>query len=315
MYEDAFSKFFLGHKLTTEESNAIESHRFKNDTIDSGSNALVIPESLKDAIWKAATEAHPVLNAVAPTFIQGDVVLIVDENADADGVWVDEDTAASGADVPTTEITLKGNELVKCVTVSWKLKKMSISAFIPYLGQKVGEKVGNALAKSYFTGLGQPGNDDDWKPQATGVVTKLEAEDETPQIVEYTGTPTYAELIQFRALVKSGYADGMYAKSDFIWNKLANVLDGNDRPYFIPDPTSGGVGRMFGIPVFEEDGAPDDGLILGSFAKAYGANINEAISLYMEDHVKERQTDYMAYMIADGSPMTTKAFAYLKKSA
>ena len=43
-------------------------------------------------------------------------------------------------------------------------------------------------------------------------------------------------------------------------------------------------------------------------------NINENVSLYTEEHVKERTTDYMSYSIVDGTPITTKAFALVKEA-
>lgn len=42
-------------------------------------------------------------------------------------------------------------------------------------------------------------------------------------------------------------------------------------------------------------------------------NANEDITLYQQDHVKERTTDYLSYAVVDGSVMTTKAFALLRK--
>ena len=59
----------------------------------------------------------------------------------------------------------------------------------------------------------------------------------------------------------------------------------------------------------------DDELLLGNVGRGYVMNINENVTLYQEDHVKARATDYMTYAIVDGDVLTTKAFALLKKSA
>ena len=59
----------------------------------------------------------------------------------------------------------------------------------------------------------------------------------------------------------------------------------------------------------------DDELLLGNVSRGYAMNINENVTLYQEDHVKPRATDYMTYAIVDGDVLTTKAFALLKKSA
>jgi len=123
-------------------------------------------------------------------------------------------------------------------------------------------------------------------------------------------------MTNMRSKIKSGYAANarFYATSATIWNHLANILDDNKRPIFIPDATQGGVGRIFGIVVEEEDAIPADAVLLGNMAKGYAANKNEDITMYYEDHIKERATDYMGYALVDGQPLTTKAFAYLKKS-
>lgn len=46
----------------------------------------------------------------------------------------------------------------------------------------------------------------------------------------------------------------------------------------------------------------------------YIANINEDITMYKEEHVRERLTDYMGYAIVDGDVVDTEAFVILKVS-
>ena len=60
---------------------------------------------------------------------------------------------------------------------------------------------------------------------------------------------------------------------------------------------------------------PADAVLLANMADGYACNVNEDITMYQEDHIKERTTDYMGYALIDGQPLTTKAFAYLKKSS
>jgi HK97 family phage major capsid protein len=177
--------------------------------------------------------------------------------------------------------------------------------------------MGAALAKAVVSGKGKPGEGDAWKAQPKGVVTALEAEATTPQVVTYdtsTDDLTYDKMAEAMGLIKSTYKNGaaIYAKSTTIWGKLAVLKDNDGRPLFIPDVTSGGVGRIFGVPVKEEDSVADDNILLGNMRRGYAANVNENVTLYMEEHVKERYTDYMSYSLVDGSPLTTKAFAYIK---
>ena len=70
---------------------------------------------------------------------------------------------------------------------------------------------------------------------------------------------------------------------------------------------------MFGYVVCEEDAIADNQLVFGNFADAYPCNVQQDITLYTQDTVKSRKTDYMAYAIYDSMPLTTKAFALLEK--
>ena len=114
--------------------------------------------------------------------------------------------------------------------------------------------------------------------------------------------------------IKSAYKSGavIYANNGTIWNTLANLKDTTGRPYFVADVTSGGVGRIFGLTVKEDDSVVG-GVLIGNLKKGYAININEDITMYKQDHVRKRYTDYMSYAIVDGDVITTKAFAYITK--
>jgi HK97 family phage major capsid protein len=119
------------------------------------------------------------------------------------------------------------------------------------------------------------------------------------------------------ALVKSGYLRNaeIYATNNTIWTQLANIVDNTGKPMFIPDVTNGTVGKLFGIPVYEEDGVADGEVFLADVQDGYAINVNEDVSMYFEDHVKARNTDYMAYSLVDGTVLTTKAFGLLRKKS
>ncbi len=155
-----------------------------------------------------------------------------------------------------------------------------------------------------------------FKAQPKGVITALKAAVGTPQVSTFsTADPlTYYDITAALAKIKSGYLSGasIYADNATIWNVLAGLLDENGRPYFIPDTTAGGVGRMFGLPVKEETAVAGN-IVIGNFAKGYVMNINENVTLYQEDNIKARTTTYMSYAIVDGDLMTDKAFALIEK--
>lgn len=316
LYRQAFAHYMMGIKLSADEDKIFKA---KNETTTAKENYVVVPTTMREGIWHEMEELHPIIADTDYTKVPGDVDILIETSVGEDAAWYDEDDEVAGEKATFTKATLKGCELAKDVPVSWKLKKMSVDDFIAYIQSRIAEKMGNALAKGLVSGAGvDPDTVNPYPTEPVGVITKLEAESGTPQVVTYTAGNgiAYANLTGMRAKIKSGYAKGakFYAKSDTIWNRLANILDDNKRPIFIPDATQGGVGRIFGILVEEEDAVPADAVLLGNMAKGYAMNVNEDITMYQEDHIKQRITDYMGYALVDGQPITTKAFAYLKKS-
>lgn len=314
LYNVAFGKYLLNRSMTDDEKHTFN---LMNATQRTNDHTVVIPETYVKGIWSEMAERHPIIADTTSTRVEGHLVIRTG-SMDSGANWYDETTPVTDGSVQTAEITLKGYELAKAVTVSWLLKDMSIDEFIPFITSKIAEVMGNALANALVNGLGVPSGGDTFKAQPKGVVTALKAQSQTPQIVTYSDVDPlgYRSLTSAVALIKSGYLSGssIYAKNKTIWNVLANLLDEIGRPLFIPDVTSGGVGRMFGLTVKEEDAVKENDILIGNMAKGYAFNVNKNIAIYTEDHVKARETDYMGYAVMDGSPLTMNAFAYIEKS-
>ena len=141
------------------------------------------------------------------------------------------------------------------------------------------------------------------------------SEEGKPQVVEYGDSLTYEDIINARAKVKSGYGAGLsvYANSVTIWTRLATVMDANKRPLFVADVTAGGLFRILGMPVKEDDSMNDGEILMSNAYSGYHMNINKEVSMMTEDHVKDRLTDYVGYGIMDGNIITSKAHALLIK--
>lgn len=317
LYNSAFAKNMMGLELNKEEAETFNKVNadFRNATQTAEQHTVLVPETVRQGIWAEIGEAHPIFGDITPTFIPGKVTIIKEKNAMSDAEWVDEDTEGNDEEAGFGTIELDGCELVKSIKISWKLKKMSIDAFLAYITTKLAEKMGNAIAKAMIDGKGKPGDLDEWKAQPKGIATALKAESSTPQVITYTGTISYENMLTLMSKIKSGYINGssFYANNTTIWNQLAAIKDGDGKSIFIPDATIGGVGRIFGVPVKEEDGVSDGQVLLGNVSKGYVMNINENMTIYTDDHVKARTTDYMGYALIDGDVVTTKSFALLKK--
>jgi len=190
------------------------------------------------------------------------------------------------------------------------MQVMSVEDFIPFLQAELANRLGVALANAVTNGSGEN--------QPTGIVTVLEAEVATPQIVGYDALDgiVYADITEAVGLLHETMIEGsaIYANSKTIWNQLANILDEFGRPMFIPDVTNGGVGRMFGLIVKPEGTLAEGSVLIGNASEGYWMNTNQQMKLVTEDHAKARATDYVAYEIVDGDVYENKAFALIKKS-
>ena len=317
IYRTAFAKSLMGVDLTSDESTVLaEVNRPENAANTAKDNALLIPMQEERRIWTVAASQHAVYGDVQRTFVNADLKIIKENGNATDAEWLTEADSMSDGSVGFGSLTLTGCELAKCIPVSWSLKKMAIEDFMTYIGELIGRKIGAAMAKAEILGLGKPGVSDGWKPQPKGIVTALEAESGTPQVITYSkgGSMDYSDFTAAFAKIASGYSRIIYASSKTIWGNIANIKDANKRPMFITDPVGGGVGRIFGAIVKADDAVPDGAVLIGDVARGYKENVKENISIVTEDHVKTRTTDYAAYAIVDGDVIDTKAFAYIKEA-
>ncbi len=322
MYRTAFAKTLMKRTLTADESDIfaqVNHDAFATVANKASGNQVVIPTTMKQEIWQEMAELHPIIGEVDFTDVPGNLEIPKETGNSGDAAWVDEDTAATSGTLSLSNITLAGHELVKAITVSWKLKTMSIDAFLTYITTKIAERMGAAIANAIVSGQGIPGVGDTFKAQPYGIITRLKGETNTPQVVTYThgGSVAYANITAALGKIKSGYMDGVkiYAKNSDIWNQLANITTTQKQPIFIPDPTGQTIGRLFGREVVEEDAIPVGSFLIGNVRRAYVMNRNQDVSIYTEEHTLARSTDYMGYAILDGDLLTTKAFVLIEEAA
>jgi len=313
-YVTAWGKNLLNIDMTEDEIEVFnEINKIKGAfTHTTVTTSTLIPETVVQGIEKLIEDEYPLLGDVRKFNISGNFAMNQHTSIDAgDASWYAlESTVTADEENTFGQFTLGGHELAKAVTVSWKLKAMAVDEFIPFIQKELADRMGVAKAKAVFSGAGTT--------EPEGIDTALVAETLTPQIVDYATLDgiVYADLSAAMGLVHSSLIKGakFYANSKTIWGQLANVSDGNGNSIFIPDATSGGIGRIFGITV-EADGSIEDGsVLLGNAGKGYYMNTNEPTKLVTEDHAKARATDYVSYEVVDGKVYETKAFALIKKS-
>ena len=325
-YELAWAKTMQGKSLEKSEQEIFDkvNAEFSNTyTHNTNNTTVLIPETVVAGIWSRATEGYPLLADVKKFNVRG--TLTINKHtaiAAGDAAWYDEATATADEQNTFAQLTLTGCELAKAITVTWKLRSMATEEFIPYIISELGERVGVALGTAISQGKGKPGDNDTFKPEPLGIETALLAESNTPQVVSYdpeAATPdplAYEDFTAAIGKIHSSYLSGcaIYANNKTIWEQLANLVDSTGRPLFIPDLTSGGVGRMFGFVVKADAGVTDGSVIIGNPNAGYVFNTNEPMSVATEEHVKARTVDYAAYTIVDGAPLDNKAFALIRNT-
>lgn len=310
-YVNAWAKQMMGKSLTADEQNVIDMVNAYTHT--TGNTGIVIPENVAQGIWDMVEEMYPLWADVQKTYVNGNYTVPISDTSSA-AAWYDEATATADGTETFRSLTLTGCELARAITVSWKLREMAVADFIPFIQKKLAQKMGAALGYGVSNGKGQPGVGDTFKPEPKGIITELKAETSTPQVVKYDATDgvTYTDLTAVRAKVTIGTnVLAFYANAATIWTQLANVKDQNGRPIMIADPAAGGINRIFGIPVKEDDSMIAGEILLGAPGVGYIANVNKDMSLQTEEHAKARTADYCAYAIVDGGVLSTKAFALL----
>lgn len=313
-YTNVWAKVMQNIAITEDEKRIFDeaNKEFKNEALTTGNSPVLIPETVVAGIWKEVGEVYPLYAEVLKTSVKGKLTVLKSTES-TEAKWYDEATEIEEGKETFAKATLNGCELSRDITVSWKLKEMATNEFIPFIQSQLAEKMGAAAAYGVFSGKGKATSESSDKDEPRGIKTALLAQENKPQVVELAADSdlSYKDITTMIAKVKGTYKKGskFYATSDFIWDTLANVKDATGRPYFIADTTAGGVGRLFGFVVEEDDSV--DTLLFGNANKGYHLNINKQMTLDQEDHKKTRTTDYIAYAIMDGDVRTEKAFAYL----
>ena len=309
-YEKVWAKTLLGHTLNTAEQAVFDKENARLNgapfSHQTGNTPTLIPNTVAAGIWKIAEEQYPAFADAKKFNVSGTLTINKHDGiVSGDAQWVDENTQADDEQNQFSQLVLKGYELNKVATVSWKMKSMSEEDFISFLTQELGDRLGVALGVAIHQG--------DGKHSPLGIETALKAEKGTPQVATYKDQIAYKDITSTMAKIHSSFAGkaAVYANSKTIWNQLANIVDGQGRPLFIASPINGGIGSILGLVVKPDAGVNDGDVLIADVADTVVVNINQALTVATEDHVKGRSTDYGAYAIADAGLLTTKGAALL----
>lgn len=317
-YRSAFFKHLLGREMRSEERaawNLAQAER-RADAFSSVSDVVgVIPtQTLNEVISKVRT-----MGGVLPycrRFTIPAKARIPVATPLAAATWNTEGASVESGEVDVSYVEFASYEIIKVLSVSASVRKMSVPAFEAYLVDELANNVMATLANGVINGTGTN--------QGTGIekgVTWVTTAGATQNALTFSGTGdklTWDDITTAVALLKRGYANGaIFAMNNkTLYAQIYGLTDSNKRPVFVQDTQGDKVGKILGFPVAVDDYIPDDTIYFGNFAYL-GYNIADGIAVEASSasSFKSGRVDYRGMCIADCKPLIPEAFVKLSKAS
>lgn len=308
-YRSAFFKTLLGQKLNENEANAftrameiVDAEKRADAFNTTTDSAAVLPTAtLNEVISKARTMGG--LISVCRSFNVPSNLAVPIGTPSTKAAWHTEGAAAESEKATTASVTFGAYELIKIFSMSAAVKRMSISAFESYITDELNKCVMDAIADALVNG--------DGSGKGTGVLPGITWGTGNSFTYSKANGPSYKDFTKMLAMLKRGYGAGAsFAMSNAsLYNLVYGVVDNNNRPIFITDPKTEGIGYILGKPVVIDDNIADDTILLGNF-NYMGYNIPQGVMIETsrESSFKSGLIDYRALAIADTKPLVTEAF-------
>jgi len=312
-YRSAFFKKLLGRELTQVESQMWDrvqaEHRADQYSTVSEVAGVIPTHTLNEVIQKARTIGGllPFCRAFA---LPAKVAVPVATPLNKAG-WNTEGTPVESAEPSVSYVAFGNNELIKVLSISASVKKMSIDAFEAYLVDELTQNILGAIADGIVNG-----------DNSTIPVKGLASITFTAgtNLVNWSGTNdvlTYADIVAGMALLKRGYANGaVFAMNNkTLYNSVYSLTDSNKRPLFVIDTQNDKIGKLLGVEVVIDDNIADNEIYFGNF-KYLGYNLVDGIAVEAssQSSFKSGRIDYRGMAIADIQVLVPEAFVKIAKA-
>ncbi len=316
-YRSAFYKTLLGQKLEDQEAQAykramtiMDAERRADAFNTTTDSAAVLPtQTLNEVIGKARDMGGIIKEARAfnvPTRLTVPIGTPATKAA-----WHTQGAPVETEKLTTAAVTFANHELIKILSMSAAVKRMSIDAFESYLVDELTNSVLEAIAEALVNGEGST------KGEGMGVLEGVTWTANT-NLVEYTTAPDYTDFAKMLGLLKRGYGrNAKFAMNNAtLYNQVYTLTDENGRPLFVPDPRNDEIGRILGKDVVIDDYLEDGVILLGNW-QYVGWNLAEGILLEAsrESSFKSGLVDFRALAIADTQVLVPEAFVQLAEGA
>ncbi len=303
-YRNAFFKSLLGRPLNQEEKRAFNCvmEQRADSFNNAGNSVAVLPtNTLNEVIALARTQGG--LLAEARAFNVPIKIAIPVGTPTTKAQWHTEGEEVESEKVATASVIFEGNEIIKILSISKKVEKMSIDAFESYLVEELTACVMETLETAIVNGTGSG--------QGTGLEKGITWTEGT-NLLTVAETEGFTAYTDFVSMLKRGYAKGskIALNNSTLYKRVYGCHDDNNRPVFIADPKGESVGKILGFEVVIDDNIADDTFYMGNFKKYYGFNLADGINIEKstESSFKKNLIDFKATAIADCKPLVQEAF-------
>jgi HK97 family phage major capsid protein len=269
-----------GQKIFGELTET-EQRAFTFTTANSG--AVVPTETLNRIVELVQSMAPMYDDATKPGMTKGFGVPRHKAIVAGDAATTDEGVANDDEQDTFDLLALDGVEIKKHVEITRKMQWQSIDAFEAWLTSHIAKRI--AVAK-----------DAQIRARLDAVATGIAA-------ANVLTAQTYAEATvrAILAKIKEAGTKVWYANTNTIWNGLAGIQDGNDRPLFVPSTTDSDPtvqGRIYGGAVKVDENLADNVVYVGVPASILA---NDFEDLFMQNSIdpKTFKTIIAGYSLFD----------------
>lgn len=262
-------------------------------TFTTANTGAVVPTETMNRIVELVESMAPMYDDATKTgMVKGFGVPRHKSIAAGDAAATDEGVANTDEEDTFDLLALDGVEIKKHVEITRKMQWQSIDAFEAWLTDHIAKRI--AVAKEAQI-----------RARLDAVATGIAA-------ANVLTAQTYAEgtIRAILAKIKQSGTKVWYANTNTIWNGLAGIQDGNDRPLFVPsttdsDPTT--QGRIYGGSVKVDENLADNVVYVGVPASIL-ANDFEALFMNNAIDPKTFKTIIAGYSLFDAGLENPLAF-------
>lgn len=307
-YRRAFFRSLMGRPLTQADRDALDTASEERAAMTSSpdSAGIAIPTETQNSILRKMVQIAPMLNEITLFHIPGNLSMLVESVSD-DAEAHTEGAEANDANDKLVAVNMGGYEVIKTLSISAKVRVMTISAFETWLVDTLADGCARKIENWIINGTGSD--------QPTGI-EKAAAEWGDNNSVKIAGdTMTFAEICKVISLLPGAYdsnAKFLMNKKTF-WQKIMPIRDDGKAP-IVRDDRNGSYAIM-GYPVLLSSKVADDTLYLGDY-KRYIGNMADDIAVASSIHssFRKNMVDYRSTCIFDGKPADADAFVKAYKA-